>query len=107
MFSVIEFIVAGGIIFPFVVYYLMHGRILLAIIGIGLVLNFIVVVLFALGSLRRGEKSIGLAFYLDAKVRKQVAHEFSDLQNDTLSLSVALLIPFYLTAAVLYESLKK
>ena len=107
MFSAVEFILAAGIIFPFFVYYLWHGRLLLAGISIGLVSNFIVIVSFALASLRRGEESIGLAFYLDAKVRRQVAREYPDLQSDTVILCLALLIPFCLTVAVLYESWEK
>lgn len=107
LFSAVEFILAACIILPFFVYYLLHGRLLLAGISLGLILNFIVIVSFALASFRRGEKSIGLAFYRDAEVRRQVAREYPDLQSDTVILCLALLIPFCLAAAVLYESWRK
>jgi hypothetical protein len=107
IFSFIEFILAAGVILPFFVYYLWHGRILMAGISLGLVLNFTTILSFALASLRRGEKSIGLAFYRDARVRRQVAQEYPDLQSDTLILSLSLLVPFWLTSAVLYESWRK
>jgi len=107
IFSVIEFILAAGIIIPFCVYYLRHGKILLASISIGLILNFIVIVLFALAALKRREKSIDVAFYLHARVRRQVAQKYPDLQADTVILCLALPIPFCLTAAVLYELWKK
>ena len=92
IFSAIEFILAASIILPFFVYYLLHGRILLAGISFGLILNFIMVVSFALASLWRKEESIGWAFYLDAKVRRQVAQENPNLQSDTLILCMALLM---------------
>ena len=107
VFSLIEFILAAGVILPFFVYYLWHARILLAIISLGLILNFIMIVSFAFASLRRKERSIGLAFYRDARVRKQVAQEYPDLQSDTIILCLSLLIPFWLTGAVLYESWKR
>src|SRR5262245_48566427 len=96
-----------AIIFPFCFYYLRHGKILLASISIGLISNFIVIVVFALAALKRREKSIGLAFYLHANIRRRVAQEYPDLQADTVILCLALLVPFCLTAAVLYESWKK
>ena len=107
VFSLIEFILAAGVILPFFVYYLRHAKILLAIISLGLILNFTMIVSFASASLGRKERSIGLAFYRDAKVRRQVAQEYPDLQSDTVILCLSLLIPFWLTSAVLYESWRR
>ncbi len=103
-FSAVEFIFAALIIIPFLVYYSTHHRIWSAILAVGLILNFLTIVLIAFVSAFKKEKSIGIQFYTDPILRKDIAKTYPHLTIDTLILCASMLIPFVLCVIVLVDT---
>jgi len=104
-FSAVEFLFAALVIAPFGIYYVTHGKVFNACIAGGLVLNFLTIVFFAVNSSFKGEKSLGLSFYLNREKRKEVARTYPHLTTDTFILCIGMLIPFCLFVFSIIESL--
>ncbi|MBW4061014.1 hypothetical protein HJC99_00350 [Candidatus Saccharibacteria bacterium] len=103
-FSAIEFSLASFVVAPFSYYYLAHNRIIFGILSIGLIMNFLVIVGFAVESIIQGERGLGMAFYRDRRVREKIASQYPYLGRDTIMLCVGFLIPFYLATAIYIET---
>ena len=106
VFSFVEYLLAAVVLAPFLAYYLTHSRAAYAIVASGVIFNCFAISAFALMSVLRGEQSIRLRrFARDRDLRKKVAIEHPNLSRDTLILSVTVLIPFWIFAAVLFDQL--
>ena len=105
VFSAAEFLFAALVTTPFFIYYVLHSRALLAVLAAGLILNFLTIVVFALLSKYRGEKSIGIPFYTNPALRRRIAETYPHLTADTLMLCASMLVPFVLLVVAVYESL--
>ena len=104
IFSFLEYLFAAGVFAPFLAYYLIHSRWLYAILAIGVVLNCLTVCTFALVSMLRKERSIGiLKISRDKELRRKVQHDHPDLTRQTMVLSLTVLVPFWIFAATLLD----
>ncbi len=103
IFSALEFIVVAIVILPFCIYYIIHVRVLLAAIAVGLIVNCLTISAFAILSIQKKEKSIGLKFYFDPELKKKAGISEQHLLKDTIILCAALLLPFYLFLVIVYE----
>jgi hypothetical protein len=104
VFSLVEFFVASLIVAPFVVYYLLHSRLLMATLGLGIIFNCLTVSFVAMESVFRREETIGIVrFYSDKELRRKAAAENPKLSQDTLVLCVGIVIPFLLSGTALYD----
>jgi hypothetical protein len=107
VFSIVEFVIAALIVAPFAIYYVFHGRTLYAIIAIGIILNFLMIVLFGLQQYKNKEKDVGIQHLFDKSVRERINREYPHLSNDTSVLVITMLLPFVMFICVLYELLFK
>jgi hypothetical protein len=104
LFSFFEYLLVVIIIAPFLVYYLIHGRDLYALIAAGIIFNCLTVSYFALVSILKKEKSVGIVnLYNDRELRKKVGTKYPDLSRQTVILSLTVLIPFWIFGAVLFD----
>jgi hypothetical protein len=105
-FVVAEFGIFILVILPFTFYYSIHKNFLFGIIGIGLLANFVVVIFYAMRSIQRKERSLGINKIYDKKIREQIMLEYPHLVRDTFVLFAALILPFFLATGVSIELLK-
>lgn len=105
-FSGVEFALIALVILPFAIYYARHHRPLAALIAGGIVANSLTVTAFAIRSLTRREKDIGLLQWFNKEGRTLIASRYPNMTNDTLMLTAAVLIPFLLVIGVGYDLLK-
>ena len=103
-FSLLEFMLIALCIGTFASYYVVHQRVLLALVGIGITLNCIPVILDAVAALR-AQRSPGAAGTIWHKAaRPQIQRENPHMLRDTLILSMATLIPFVACIAALFPT---
>ena len=102
-FSAYEFIMASVTVAPFTAYYVVHGRVVYAVLSLGLIANFLVIVVFAIQSLMRREKSIGIVQLFNKQRRGEVHAQYPNLDTLTLILCMALIIPFLLAVTIVCE----
>jgi hypothetical protein len=105
-FSVIEFAIMIAVIFPFMWYYIIHGRLLYGFISLGIELNLIIVFVMGLQSIFKKEKDIGMARFLNRKSRLAIYHQHPSLQRDTNILAVVICIPFLLVVFFVIDMIK-
>ena len=92
-----EFVLVGAVVGAFGAYYATHGRALEAFVALGITANALVIVVLCVRSVLRGERGVGLRkLYTDPAVRRQVMLENPRLTTDTLLLTGAVVIPFFL-----------
>ena len=103
-FSTVEFLIvalaAGFIGLGF----LLHGRWVAAVLAIGIASNALVVTLFGIAALRRGERGESLRRLRDPAYRDRVKREHPTLARDTLVITVTVLLPFVMLALVMIET---
>lgn len=104
-FVIAEFGIFILIILPFTLYYLLHNNFIFGVIGLGLIANFMVVLVFAVGSVLRKETSVGINKVYSKKYREEINQKYPQLTNDTFILFAALIIPFILLIVVCAELL--
>ena len=103
-FSLLEFALIALCIGTFASYYVVHQRVLLALVGIGITLNCIPVMVDAAAALR-AQRSPGAAGTIWNKAaRPQIQRENPHMLRDTLILSMATLIPFVAFIAALFPT---
>ena len=105
-FSIIEFGIIALLVGAFATYYLLHCRVVMAIVTWGITLNCVPVVVFGFRQLMRDRasgKSIGS--FLDKKAREQHRRENLHMLRDTMILTVGTILPFLSLTAVLFEFL--
>ena len=106
-FSVVEFLLIILVIGLFMIYYFLHGKILYAIITLGIVLNCFVFVLFAAGSLIDKENDLGIIKFFNKKARDETYRMYPTLQRDTYVLSLLTLLPFMLILSCTIKTITK
>ena len=107
IFALVEFVLTGGVLVPFTVYYFLHGRYRFGAVVLGIVLNCFTIAAVALVSLLKKEPSIGvIKLYTDPEVKKRASLLHPHMSLDTLLLCIAVLVPFCLLASTLYDLLK-
>jgi hypothetical protein len=102
-FSVAEFslfMLAG---FPFGIYYLFHQNLALAFIVLGLICNFLMIILFGIRSMLRKEKGGSHKDLFQKTKREALRRKYPHLLRDTLLLVFTLLLPFLLCVMVAFE----
>lgn len=102
-FSIAEFSLFTLLVFPFGLYYLLHHRLALALIALGLVCNFSMMIVFGIGSVMRKAEGGSLNDLLNGRKREESDRRHPGLFMDTLLLVVASLIPFLLLVSVAIE----
>jgi len=100
LFVTIEFVAFISVFLPFTIYYLLNDEIFLAVVGIGLILNFCTVALFSVRSMLRKDTSLGINKLYNKEIRDEIKHNYPTLTKDTIILFMTLIIPFMLTAIV-------
>ncbi len=103
VFSIIEFVVTAGIIAPFAIYYVLHGRVLYAVVAIGVILNCLMIVAVGIQQYGRKEKDVGIQHMFNKDVRERISREHPHLSADTSMLVITLLLPFVLFVSTLIE----
>ena len=104
-FVIVEFGFFICFILPFTLYYLVHKNFLYGIIGLGLIANFVVVIVFALRSVFKHEISIGINKLYNKKMREEINVNYPNLSKDTFILFISLILPFSLAIVVCIEQL--
>lgn len=106
IFSLVEFLLTAGILFPFTAFYFLHEHYILGTIGLGIIFNCLIIVLIAAISLGNKEKSIGIIkLYSDKEIRRKVLLENPHMSIDTFLLCITIVIPFCLFVFTLYDIL--
>lgn len=106
VFSMIEFLIVGLILMPFTVYYFLHSRFFYGMAGLGIILNSLLISAFAINSLNKKEKDLGLRKLFNPQVRHEMHNKYPNLQRDTYILSALILLPFMLCVFCLIDWLK-
>ena len=103
-FSFVEYAIVIAVLAPFAIYYLAHGRWLYAAIAVGVIANCGTVSVMALAALLRREDSVGVfKIARDRALRRKLKSDHPRLSRETGILSVAVLIPFAILAAVVRD----
>ena len=103
LFSIIEFLVIALAISPFVIYYVLHARVIYALVSIGILLNCLTVALIGWRQWKDNEQGVGLRRFMDKEEREKIGHANPHLLADTLKITITALLPFVLIALVAYE----
>ncbi len=106
-FSIAEFIIVPLIIAPFAIYYIVHGKVLLAAVAVGIILNCLTIVAFGIQQRRRKEQDLGIQHMFNKSVRERVGVDHPHLSRDTMVLSTALVLPYMVILWVIIELLWK
>ncbi len=105
IFSIAEFVITALVIAPFAIYYIIHGRALYATIAVGIILNCLMIVAIGLQQHRRKEEDIGIQHMYNKSLRERINREYPHLGNDTLTLTITILLPFVMFIWVISELL--
>jgi hypothetical protein len=81
-----------------------EGNVLGTILAAGTTLNSLVVLGFAIASFTQGERGAGISKLFSSTYRANVEREHPSLMADTLVLTAAVLVPYFLAASVVYEA---
>src|SRR5262245_21571493 len=104
VFSVVEFAFIALLCGWFATYYLVHHRPAMSLVAWGITLNSVVVGFYGVWQLaydRTHGKPIGS--FLDRASREQHRRDNPYMLRDTLTLTVAAVLPFALTLAVIFD----
>jgi hypothetical protein len=82
---------------------IVHGRILLAIIGVGIGVNAITVITITAAQIRDHEQSEGLLKLRSSEFRASLAQKNPNLSRHTMLVFVSTLVPFLLVALLLLQ----
>ena len=104
VFSITEYMIAALIVAPFAVYYIAFGRVLLAVVAVGIILNCLVIAAIGFQQYRRKENDLGIQHMFKKEVRERVDREYPHLGHDTLVLSITVLLPFVILIWVIGEA---
>jgi hypothetical protein len=104
-FSLLEYLFVAAILTPFLIFYVLHERTLYALAAAGVIFNCLTVCSLAVASIWKREHSIGLLrFSRDRELRRRIGIDHPYLAHDTLVLSVTVLIPYWMFAALLLDA---
>jgi hypothetical protein len=106
-FVIAEYTIASLLVLPFAIYYFLHGRFLMGMIGWGLVTNFCVYIILAVQSIRRKEVSIGIGKLFKKETREEINRNYPQLERTTWALTATTLVPFLMAVIVLAELSRK
>lgn len=102
-FSVAEFSLFTLLVLPFGLFYVLHQKWPLALIALGLVCNFSMIIAFGVGSMMRQEQGGSQRDILNRRKREAIDRRHPRLFLDTMLLVATLLIPFLLLVSVCVE----
>jgi hypothetical protein len=105
-FSTAEFVFVAAVAVWMAVAFAIHGTYLGTALLAGTALNALVVAVFGVRDLRRGERGSSWRQLRDAEYRARARAEHPALVRDTLLLTAATLAPYVLSVGVLVESLR-
>lgn len=101
--SMVEFLLVVAAASFIALAFALHDRWLAAILAAGTAINALVVVMFAVAALRRGERGNSLRDLARASYRDEVKREHPTMMRDTVALTGAVLVPYLLVMAVALE----
>jgi hypothetical protein len=93
LFSAVEFAGVAAILTGFAIYGAVLGKYLLAASLVAIAANCLPVVYFALRSLKKGEKDIGIMAMFSGKGRTEISTKYPQSGMDTIVIVTATLIP--------------
>jgi len=102
-FSIIEFGFIAAFVGAFAIYYLIHQRWGMALIGWGIVLNCVAVVVYGLRQWRQAKADGRPAgsYFSDRQARERHRQENPHMLRDTLMLTIGTILPFVSLAGVI------
>ena len=104
VFSIVEFGFIAVLVGAYATYYILHTRLVMAIIGWGITLNCVAVVVIGLRQLAHDRASgTSIGSFWDKKARERLRRENPHMLRDTLTLCVGTLLPFVSVLAVLSD----
>ncbi|HVM49313.1 MAG TPA: hypothetical protein VMU04_14885 [Candidatus Acidoferrum sp.] len=107
IFSIVEFGFIAVLVGAYATYYLLHTRLVMAVVAWGITLNCVPVVVIALRQLAHDRASgTSMVSFRDKKAREQLRRENPHMLRDTLTLCVGTLLPFVSVIAVLSDVLR-
>jgi len=104
-FSIVEFSLFLLVVLPFGILYLLHQNLLFALLALGLMCNFSMIILFGIRSILRKEKGGSHKDLFQKTKRDALSQQYPYLLWDTLLLVFTLLVPFLLCMMVAFELL--
>ncbi len=107
LFSTFEFLLVSAAAIFVGIGFGLHQRWIGVALAAGTALNSLVVVAFGVGSWRRGERGSSLRELSRAKYREALRREHPAMLKDTLALTAATVLPYYLLGAVAVERLRE
>ena len=106
LFTLVEYLAVVGVLSPFLIYYLTHGRPLYSVVAIGVILNCLTMSALALASMVKGDPSIGfMKLRREPELRRSISEQYPDLGRLSLFLSVLVLVPFSIFAGAILDGL--
>jgi len=106
-FSIAEFVIIALLISPFAIYYILHAKVIFALVSVGLILNCLTVAALGLRQWFGKEQGIGWRGLLDKKERARIDRANPHLLKDTLLITVTALVPYVMIGLVAYELLTR
>lgn len=103
VFSMVEFLLVAAAATFIAVGFGLNDRWLGVLLAAGTALNCLVVVVFAMAALRRGERGNSLRDLTHANYREALRREHPTMTKDTLTLTGSILLPYLLLVAVAVE----
>src|SRR5215510_2131919 len=105
IFSMVEFLVIALVVSPFAVYYVVHSQVIYALVSVGIFINCLTVALIGWRQWRSNEQRIVLRQLTAKKKREEIGRANPHLLADTVTITIAALLPFVLMALVSIELL--
>jgi hypothetical protein len=103
VFSMVEFLVVAAAATFIAVGLGLNDRWLGVVLAVGTALNSLVIVLFAVAALRRGNLGNSVRDLTHANYREELRREHPSMTKDTLTLTGSVLVPYFLLVAVAVE----
>lgn len=103
LFTAIEFALISICILPFGVFYFLHERVEAGLVVTGIVANCLTTIAFAVYSMWAGHEDLGVMNWFNEKGRLIIASKYGNLNQDTLILTIATVIPFAVPVVTLYD----
>lgn len=102
-FAVGEFALLALVVTPFGVAYALTGRPLYALVALGIAVNSLCVVVLGVQAWRAGERGYPLRLLFNRAHRAKLAAQFPKMSEDTLVLTVGMLVPFLVAILTLVD----
>lgn len=104
-FAICEFALMAVVVTPFALFWAFDRKPLYALVAAGIVANCLWVIGLGVQAWRAGERGYPLRLLFSSAHRASLSKEYPKMSEDTLLLTLGTLIPFGLTALVLFDLL--